>query len=56
MWYVADGCTNGGLLAYFSSFTIVKGAMEHLIENKITLQRVAEHPRGTTKKTALTTP
>ena len=39
MWYVADGCINGGQLAYFSSFTIVRGVMEHLIENKITLQR-----------------
>ena len=34
MLYVADGCINGGQLAYFSSFKIVRGVMEHLIENK----------------------
>ena len=30
--YVADGCINGGQLAYFSSFTIVRGVMEHHIK------------------------
>ena len=46
MWYVADGCINGGKLAYLSLFTIVRGVMEHLIEimehlieNNVTLQR-----------------
>ena len=30
--YVTDGCINGGQLAYFVSFTIVRGVMEHHIK------------------------
>ena len=32
MRYVTDGCINGGQLTYFSSFTIVRGVMEHHIK------------------------
>ena len=32
MWYVADGCINGGQLANFPSFTTVRGVMEHHIK------------------------
>ena len=32
MRYAADGCINGGQPAYFSSFTILRGIMEHHIK------------------------
>ena len=31
--YVVDGCINGGQLAYFSSFTMVRGVTEHFKES-----------------------
>ena len=49
MLHVACGCINGEKLVYFSSFIIVRRVMEHPIGNNITLERVAEHPRGSPK-------